>query len=118
MDSVGGPGSVAPPPSSGGPPPLPPPPHEPPPLTLKRPVLSSRDYETALSEEDHTSELLYDYSTLNAWFVILNYFIVERNKPEILLLIYACTRTRINTSFYISCSIIIFQFRNDCYFLL
>ncbi|RZF40528.1 hypothetical protein LSTR_LSTR000407 [Laodelphax striatellus] len=62
VDSVGGPGSVAPPP-----PPAPPPPQEPPPPTLKRPILSSKDYETALLEEDQPSQLLYDYSTMNAW---------------------------------------------------
>ncbi|CAH2007430.1 unnamed protein product [Acanthoscelides obtectus] len=34
---------------------------------LKRPLLSSKDYESALGEEEHTLEMLYDYSTLDAW---------------------------------------------------
>lgn len=36
---------------------------------LKRPVLSSKDYESALLEEEVHSQLLYDYSTLDAWWV-------------------------------------------------
>nr|XP_018902480.1 PREDICTED: mediator of RNA polymerase II transcription subunit 13 isoform X2 [Bemisia tabaci] len=44
---------------------------------LKRPVLSSKDYESALLEEEVHSQLLYDYSTLDAW---LNHP-VKRFKP-------------------------------------
>lgn len=71
VDSVGGPGS-APPPTSGGPAsaPLPPAHQEPPPPTLKRPILSSKEYESVLKEEDQPSHLLYDYSTLDAWLVL------------------------------------------------
>lgn len=36
-------------------------------LIPKRPVLSSKEYESILMEEDQPSELLYDYSTLDAW---------------------------------------------------
>lgn len=36
-------------------------------LTLKRPVLTSKEYENALLEEEQTLDLLYDYSTLEAW---------------------------------------------------
>jgi len=36
-------------------------------LTLKRPVLSSKEYESILMEEDQPSDLLYDYTTLDAW---------------------------------------------------
>lgn len=35
--------------------------------TLKRPVLGSKEYETGLGEEEHYLDLLYDYSTLDAW---------------------------------------------------
>lgn len=35
--------------------------------TLKRPVLNSKEYEDALGEEEHSLDLLYDYSTLDAW---------------------------------------------------
>lgn len=35
--------------------------------TLKRPVLNSKEYEAALGEEEHSLDLLYDYSTLDAW---------------------------------------------------
>lgn len=34
---------------------------------LKRPVLSSKEYEVALGEEEQTLEMLYDYSTMDAW---------------------------------------------------
>lgn len=34
---------------------------------LKRPILVSKDYEATLEEEDLSLELLYDYTTLNAW---------------------------------------------------
>ena len=36
-------------------------------VTLKRPILSSKEYESILMEEEQPSELLYDYSTLDAW---------------------------------------------------
>ncbi|KAK7874246.1 hypothetical protein R5R35_006284 [Gryllus longicercus] len=53
-------------------------PAPPPPLpTLKRPVLSSREYESILMEEEQPSALLYDYSTLDAWL----YHPVKRFKP-------------------------------------
>ncbi|XP_066998213.1 mediator of RNA polymerase II transcription subunit 13 isoform X2 [Anabrus simplex] len=45
--------------------------------TLKRPVLSSKEYESILMEEEQPSKLLYDYSTLDAW---LNHP-VKRFKP-------------------------------------
>lgn len=35
--------------------------------TLKRPLLSSREYERELVEEEQNLELLYDYTTLDAW---------------------------------------------------
>lgn len=35
--------------------------------TLKRPVLCSKDYESGIGEEEHSLDLLYDYSTLDAW---------------------------------------------------
>lgn len=66
LDSVGGPGSAPPPPSAQPQPP----PQEPPPPTLKRPVLSTRDYESILQEEEQPSHLLYDYSSLEAWYVL------------------------------------------------
>lgn len=34
---------------------------------LKRPVLSIKEYESSLGEEEQTLEMLYDYSTLEAW---------------------------------------------------
>lgn len=34
---------------------------------LQRPLLSSKEYEVALDEEEHSLDLLYDYSTLDAW---------------------------------------------------
>lgn len=40
---------------------------QPPTLSLKRPVLTSKEYENALLEEEQTLDLLYDYSTLEAW---------------------------------------------------
>ncbi|XP_049817024.1 mediator of RNA polymerase II transcription subunit 13 isoform X3 [Aethina tumida] len=46
--------------------------------TLKRPILSSREYEVMLCEEEETLEMLYDYSTLNAW---LNHP-VKKFKPD------------------------------------
>ncbi|KAK5641736.1 hypothetical protein RI129_010283 [Pyrocoelia pectoralis] len=46
--------------------------------TLKRPVLTSKEYEVALGEEEHSLDLLYDYSTLDAW---LNHP-VKRFKPD------------------------------------
>ncbi|XP_030745213.1 mediator of RNA polymerase II transcription subunit 13 isoform X2 [Sitophilus oryzae] len=45
---------------------------------LKRPFLSSKEYEVALGEEEHTLDMLYDYSTQNAW---LNHP-VKRFKPD------------------------------------
>lgn len=76
VDSVGGPGSAPPPPSVPAAAPVQPP-HEPPPPTLKRPVLSSKEYESIFQDEDQPSNLLYDYSTLDAW---LNHP-VKRFKP-------------------------------------
>ncbi|XP_044731039.1 mediator of RNA polymerase II transcription subunit 13 isoform X2 [Chrysoperla carnea] len=35
--------------------------------SFKRPVLSSRDYETAILEDEQPLDLLYDYTTLEAW---------------------------------------------------
>lgn len=37
------------------------------PPVLKKPTLSSKEYETALEEDEQTLDLLYDYSTLDAW---------------------------------------------------
>lgn len=37
------------------------------PVVLKKPVLCSKEYETALEEEEQSLDLLYDYSTLDAW---------------------------------------------------
>lgn len=37
---------------------------------LKRPILNSKEYEMALGEEEHSLDMLYDYSTLNAWLVL------------------------------------------------
>lgn len=34
---------------------------------LKRPLLTSKEYEVALGEEEQTLEMLYDYSTMDAW---------------------------------------------------
>jgi hypothetical protein len=52
----------------GGPPcSAPTPPPQPTTQCPKRPVLSSSDYEDALSQENQPSNLLYDYSTLEAW---------------------------------------------------
>ncbi|XP_044252330.1 mediator of RNA polymerase II transcription subunit 13-like isoform X1 [Tribolium madens] len=45
---------------------------------LKRPVLSVKEYESSLGEEEQTLEMLYDYSTLEAW---LNHP-VKRFKPD------------------------------------
>lgn len=36
-------------------------------VAFKRPILSSRDYETAILEDDQPLDLLYDYTTLEAW---------------------------------------------------
>ncbi|KAG8224142.1 hypothetical protein J437_LFUL005476 [Ladona fulva] len=47
-------------------------------FTIKRPVLSSREYEDALVEEERPWELLYNYITLDAW---LNHP-VKRFKPS------------------------------------
>ncbi|XP_074027649.1 mediator complex subunit skuld isoform X2 [Leptinotarsa decemlineata] len=47
-------------------------------LVLKKPVLSSKEYEVALGEEERTLEMLYDYSTLDAW---LNHP-VKKFKPD------------------------------------
>ncbi|XP_046680000.1 mediator of RNA polymerase II transcription subunit 13 isoform X3 [Homalodisca vitripennis] len=77
LDSVGGPGSAPPPVSGPASAPQPPPSQEPPPPTLKRPVLSSKEYETILQEEEQPSNLLYDYASLEAW---LNHP-VKRFKP-------------------------------------
>lgn len=75
----GGPGSVG---TIGGgkttplaartPAPAPTPPPQPtvqqqPPPAPKRPLLSSSDYEEALAQEIRPSDLLYDYSLLDAW---------------------------------------------------
>lgn len=45
---------------------------------LKRPSLTSKEYEVALGEEEQTLEMLYDYSMLNAW---LNHPI-KKFKPD------------------------------------
>jgi mediator of RNA polymerase II transcription subunit 13 len=45
---------------------------------LKRPILSIKEYESSLGEEEQTLEMLYDYSTLEAW---LNHP-VKRFKPD------------------------------------
>ncbi|XP_044759811.1 mediator of RNA polymerase II transcription subunit 13 isoform X2 [Coccinella septempunctata] len=45
---------------------------------LKRPLLTSKDYEAELGEEEQSLEMLYDYSTMNAW---LNHP-VKRYKPS------------------------------------
>lgn len=86
----GGPGSVG---TIGGgkttplaartPAPAPTPPPQPavqqqPPPAPKRPLLSSSDYEEALAQEIRPSDLLYDYSLLDAW---LNHP-VKRFKPS------------------------------------
>lgn len=34
---------------------------------LKKPILTSKEYETALGEEEHSLDMLYDYTTLDAW---------------------------------------------------
>lgn len=34
---------------------------------LKRPVLNSKEYEVVLGEEEQTLEMLYDYTTMDAW---------------------------------------------------
>lgn len=34
---------------------------------LKRPILSVKEYETCLGEEEQSLEMLYDYSTMDAW---------------------------------------------------
>lgn len=49
-------------------------------ITLKRPQLSSKDYETNLVEEElMPSKLLYDYSCIDAWL----YHPVKKFKPTI-----------------------------------
>lgn len=48
-----------------------------PPL-LKKPILTSKEYETALEEEEQTLDLLYDFYALDAW---LNHP-VKRFKPD------------------------------------
>lgn len=40
----------------------------PPPVSLKRPLLISRDYEDALLEDEQQLPCLYDYSTQQAWY--------------------------------------------------
>lgn len=45
---------------------------------LKKPVLTSKEYETALEEEEQTLDLLYDFYAIDAW---LNHP-VKRFKPE------------------------------------
>ncbi|KAK9883147.1 hypothetical protein WA026_001345 [Henosepilachna vigintioctopunctata] len=45
---------------------------------LKRPLLTSKEYEVELGEEEQTLEMLYDYSTMDAW---LNHP-VKRFKPN------------------------------------
>lgn len=47
-------------------------------VVLKRPLLTSKEYEAALGEEEQTLEMLYDYSTLDAW---LNHP-VKKFKPD------------------------------------
>lgn len=34
---------------------------------LKKPILNSKEYEVVLGEEEQTLEMLYDYSTMDAW---------------------------------------------------
>ena len=41
-------------------------------LSLKRPSLSSKDYENITDEDYVPHQLLYDYSTWDAWWVKLN----------------------------------------------
>lgn len=45
---------------------------------LKKPTLTSKEYETALEEEEQTLDLLYDFYALDAW---LNHP-VKRFKPD------------------------------------
>ncbi|CAH1135801.1 unnamed protein product [Ceutorhynchus assimilis] len=47
-------------------------------VPLKRPLLQSKEYEVALGEEESTLDMLYDYSTQDAW---LNHP-VKRFKPD------------------------------------
>lgn len=39
---------------------------------LKRPLLASRDYENIIDDDYLPNQLLYDYSTLEAWYVNVN----------------------------------------------
>ncbi|XP_063216486.1 mediator of RNA polymerase II transcription subunit 13 isoform X2 [Bacillus rossius redtenbacheri] len=79
VDSVGG-GSQG-PASAHSAAPLPPHPPAPPEHlpSLKRPVLSSKEYESVLLEEEQSSQLLYDYSSLDAW---LNYPVKRLKQSE------------------------------------
>lgn len=45
---------------------------------LKKPTLTSKEYESALEEEEQTLDLLYDFYTIDAW---LNHP-VKRFKPD------------------------------------
>jgi len=60
---AGGPASAPP----QGPPPnpavAPPPEYQP----LKRPVLTAKEYESMLMDNDAPSDILYDYSVVDAW---------------------------------------------------
>uniref|UniRef100_A0AAR5PM40 Mediator of RNA polymerase II transcription subunit 13 n=1 Tax=Dendroctonus ponderosae TaxID=77166 RepID=A0AAR5PM40_DENPD len=47
-------------------------------LNLKRPLLFTKEYEVALGEEEHTLDMLYDYSTQEAWLNLP----VKRFKPD------------------------------------
>lgn len=46
---------------------------------LKRPILTSKEYETALGEEEQTLEMLYDYTTLNAWYSVNKKIVVTKH---------------------------------------
>lgn len=48
-------------------PPAPPPPTPVEPPLLKRPILSSKEYEDILHDEDQPSHLLYDYTCIETW---------------------------------------------------
>lgn len=36
---------------------------------LKRPILTSKEYEGCVGDEEQTLEMLYDYRTMDAWLV-------------------------------------------------
>ncbi|XP_026289181.2 mediator of RNA polymerase II transcription subunit 13-like isoform X2 [Frankliniella occidentalis] len=75
---TGGPPSAPPGPPGPAPaqPPSGPPEHQP--LTLKRPVLTAKEYEHLMHEDEALSDNLYDYSQLDVW---LNYP-VKKFKPS------------------------------------